>query len=446
MKKRVFSVLLSLVFVIVMCFGITTTAFAADMVSPIVVKSQVDGKNVNLKGYSASYDRNNFINIRDFASAVNGSNKQFNITYDHSKKSINILIGEPYSPTGNENVIEERSVQWSSSFVPKLYVDGKKVKYTAYCIDGNTYIKMIDLMQILNVGASFNNSNQTIIVDTQKDYNVSLEEIHQSGYFDFLHGTILGNVETGEVIYSNKADNKVAIASTTKIMTYLLIREAIEEEKVSLEDDVIISENVEKTSLSEDGVIPMKAGEKIKLRDLIDSLLVVSSNESATALAECLSGSEAEFVKLMNSRAKELNLDSAEFYNPHGLPLFTSDLFAAKLQNRMNAKDLFELCRYTINKYPDVLDITSKKDINIKSLNFSDENTNRLLFNLEDVDGLKTGTTNRAGCCLVTTMPIKNGEKSQRVIAIVLGAESSAERAEKPGVLLQYAKQYYLNK
>lgn len=446
MKKRFLSILLSLVIVVTMSFGMTSYVFAADMVTPIMVKAQVDGKNVELRAYSASYEGNNFICIRDLAFALNGSEKQFNLTYDKNKNAVCIVKGQPYVAVGDENQTGDRSVAWASSSVPTLYVNDKKVQYTTYSIAGNTYFKFVDLMQIFNINATYNDSNNTIKVDTKKDYEVDFEKTAASGYFDFLHGAILGNATTGEILYSANSESKVGIASTTKIMTYLLVREAIDKKEISWDDDVTISKAAEAVASSEDGVIPMKAGQKVKLKDLMNTMLVVSSNESATALAEHLSGSEAAFTKLMNKKAKELNLDSAEFYNPHGLPLYTSNLFSAKLQNRMDAKDLFELSRYIINKYPDILDITSKTEISVASLNFKDTNTNRLLFNMDGVDGLKTGTTNRAGCCIITTMPVQHGDKTERVVAIVLGAEDSAERAEKPAVLLQYAKQYYSHK
>lgn len=446
MKKKILSILLAMIIIFTMSAGVTSVSLAADMATPIMIKAQIDGKEVEMRAYSASYEGNNFICIRDFANAINGSAKQFNISYDKDKHAVCILKGQPYVAIGGENQPGNRSTEWADSSVPELYVDNKKVQYTVYSIQGNTYFKFTDLMQIFNVNATVCSSNKTIIVDTKKDFDVEFQKTAASGYFDFLHGSVLGNATTGEIIYANNADNKVAIASTTKIMTYLLIREAIDKKQISWDDDVVISKTAEAVSLSEDGVIPMKAGQSIKLRDLMNTLLIVSSNESATALSEHLSGSETEFTKLMNSKAKELKLDSAEFYNPHGLPLYTSNIFSAKLQNRMNAMDLFELCRYTVNKYPDILDITRKTSISVNSLNFQGENTNRLLFNVDGVDGLKTGTTNRAGCCIITTMPVQHKNKTERVIAIVLGAEDSAERAQKPAVLLQYAKQYYINK
>ncbi|MFV0517994.1 MAG: D-alanyl-D-alanine carboxypeptidase family protein [Aminipila sp.] len=441
MKKGVQKRLLAISITVALCFGSFVTVFAADMVSPLTVKINVDGNASSLKAYSSSYENNNFICLRDVAQALNGTDKQFNVTYDKEKKAVNLIKGKPYVPVGNEGAGGNRKVQWASSSVAKLYVDGNPVKYNVYNVDGNTYIKFADIMQMFDLNAQM--KNKAIIVDSSKGYTVNMDTLGKNGYFNFLNGAIVGNASTGEIIFSDKEDNKVAIASTTKIMTYLLVKEAIDSKKVSLDDEVILSKNAEAESVSEDGVIPMKAGQTVKVSELLEGLLIVSSNECATALAEYVAGSEAKFVELMNKKANELGLTSAEFYNPHGLPAFTEDVFTAKCQNRMNAKDLFALARYVINKYPEVLETVSKTEVNLESLKFSALNTNRLLFNTSDVDGLKTGSTNRAGACLIATTEVKNGDKTERVISVILGAELTAECAEKSSVLLQYAKQFY---
>lgn len=441
MKKAMMKRVLSLVLILILVCGMSVTAFAADMVSPLTIKIQVDGKASDLRAYSASYENNNFVCLRDVAYALSGTDKQFDITFDKDKGAVNLVKGQAYTAVGGEGQTGNRQVQWASSATAKLYVDGQAVKYAAYSVDGNTYMKFSDLMQAFDIHAVMQSG--TITVDTAKAYEVSFNTLANNGYYSFLNGTVLGNAQTGQVLYANKEDNKVAIASTTKIMTYLLVKEAVDIKKISWDDEVVLTKNAEAQSASEDGVIPMKAGQKVKVSDLVNGMLIVSSNECATALAEHVAGSEAAFVAMMNKRAGELNLKSAEFYNPHGLPVYTADLFTAKSQNRMSAKDLFELARYTINKYPEILDITSKTELKIESLGFSDTNTNRLLFNVEGVDGLKTGSTNRAGSCLVVTAPIQHGDKTERVISVVLGAELTAECAEKSAVLIQYAKQYY---
>ncbi len=441
MRKLILKKFLIMAITATLCFGCFATAFAADMVNPLMVKMLVDETGSNVRAYSSSYVNNNYVCLRDVANALNGTPKQFNITYDSGKKAINLLKGKPYTPVGNEGKSGNRETQWASSAVVKLYVDGKLVKYNAYKVDDTLYLKFSDIMQMFDLNAQM--KNNTIVVDSAKGYEVNMDILGSNGYFSFLHGAMVGNANTGEIIYANKADDKVAIASTTKIMTYLLIKEAIDEKKISGNDQVLISKNAEAESTSEDGVIPMKVGQKATVDELIEGLLIMSSNECATALAEHLSGTETKFVSLMNQRAKQLNLKNAEFYNSHGLPAFTEDVFIAKRQNSMTAKELFELARYVINKYPEILEITSMKEGTIKSFGYTDTNTNRLLFNTSDVDGLKTGSTNRAGACLVATAEIQHGDKTERVLTVVLGAELSAECAEKSSVLLQYAKQYY---
>lgn len=442
MKKRITSTLLSLILILTLCCGMTGTAFAGTAGAvPVSTSLSVDGKALTLNGYTI--EGYNFFSLRDIAYAVNGSEKQFNITYDASKDAVSLLSGTAYAANGSELQPLSGSEKTAKTAAAGLYKDGQKIIYTLYTVDGASYIRLNDAFQIFNIRGVYDDAKKSVTVSTDQDYTVNFKRTAESGYFDFLHGAVLGNADTGEILYSSNGDQQVSIASTSKIMTYLLVREAIDAGSISWDDDVVLSKNAEANSLSEDGVIPMKAGQKIKLRELMNTMLIVSSNESATALAEHVAGSEAEFTKRMNARAKELGLTSADFYNPHGLPTYTADVLSAKRQNRMSAKDLFELSRYTINKYPDILEIAEKTSYTAEQLKYTGENTNRLLFQMVGVDGLKTGTTNRAGCCLVGTMPVQNGDKTTRVIAVVLGAEDSMERAEKTGTLLQYAKEYY---
>ncbi|HBV67911.1 MAG TPA: hypothetical protein DEF04_06810, partial [Clostridiales bacterium] len=169
-------------------------------------------------------------------------------------------------------------------------------------------------------------------------------------------------------------------------------------------------------------------------------------NEAATMLGEHAAGTEKKFVEMMNGRARELQLDSAKFYNAHGLPAYTRHVFSSKLQNQMNAKDLYTLACYVVNKYPEIIDITHKERISVSSVEgfeYSGSSTNRLIFQLDGVDGLKTGTTNRAGACFVGTMLAVPGDENSRVIAVVLGAEDNMERYWKTGILLQFGIESY---
>ncbi len=437
LRNMMVSALLVLTFVL----SSITSVFAASIAIPYSVDMLVNGKAYTLNGFTI--DGYNFFALRDFAVALSESNKKFDIAYGEDNKSINLLTKTAYTATGTEMQALAEADKSAESFGKTVYVDGTKVIYTAFKVEDVDYFRMVDMMHILDVYAVYNEEKDAVEVNTRKPFSFDMERTIESGYFDFLHAALLGNADTGEIIFSVNQDHKVSIASTSKVMTYLLIKEALEKGEIALDDQVVLSELAEWNSLSEDGVIPMKAGETALLSELIEGMMVVSSNESALALGEHLAGSEEAFVEMMNARAAELGLTSAEFYNSHGLPTYTKDVLASKVQNRMSAEDLFTLCNYVLGEYPELLDITKQRNIELPSLDFTGENTNRVLFQMAGVDGLKTGTTNRAGTCLIATMPVQNGEETTRVIAIVLGAEDSKERGEKTAMLLEYAKQYY---
>ena len=445
-KSRFASVLLIITVIFTMSFAAALAAFAADQLDAADQTLIVDAKApVTVKGYNASYTYNTYISIRDVAAALNGTSRQFNVTYDEKEKMFNLEPGKAYEPVGGENACGDGSSVDLSSAGWDLNINGKFVRYYIYEKGQDFYIKLVDLSLALGLNIEYVSTNQ-LKIDTAKDFIIDINQLDEDGYFSFLDGTILGNSTTGEILYESKADNKTAIASTTKLMTYLLVMEAIDAGKISMNDTVTISKAVEKESKSEDHVIPMTEGQKASMQDLLEGMLVPSSNECALALAEHVAGSEAEFVKLMNQRAKQLGLKTAVFYNPHGLPNYTASAITSKRQNSMSARDMFTLASYVMKKYPKITKITSMEDINLTTLNYEDSNTNPLLYNMEGVIGLKTGTTNRAGCCLVSVLPIKVNGKTQNIIAVEFGAESSAERGEKSQILLQYAQQYYAAK
>lgn len=445
-KSRFASVLLIITVIFTMSFAAAPAAFAADQLDAADQTLIVDAKApVTVKGYNASYTYNTYISIRDVAAALNGTSRQFNVTYDEKEKMFNLEPGKAYEPVGGENACGDGSSVDLSSAGWDLNINGKFVRYYIYEKGQDFYIKLVDLSLALGLNIEYVSTNQ-LKIDTAKDFIIDINQLDEDGYFSFLDGTILGNSTTGEILYESKADNKTAIASTTKLMTYLLVMEAIDAGKISMNDTVTISKAVEKESKSEDHVIPMTEGQKASMQDLLEGMLVPSSNECALALAEHVAGSEAEFVKLMNQRAKQLGLKTAVFYNPHGLPNYTASAITSKRQNSMSARDMFTLASYVMKKYPKITKITSMEDINLTTLNYEDSNTNPLLYNTEGVIGLKTGTTNRAGCCLVSVLPIKVNGKTQNIIAVEFGAESSAERGEKSQILLQYAQQYYAAK
>lgn len=183
----------------------------------------------------------------------------------------------------------------------------------------------------------------------------------------------------------------------------------------------------------------MEAGEQISVQDLLLGALLPSSNECALCLAEAVAGSEEAFVQMMNQKAQELGLSEAVFFNCHGLPSYTEDPLPAKRQNRMSAEDMFRLVSHLLKVYPQITDITSLEEAVLEFHDLEVRNSNPLLRNMPEVTGLKTGTTNKAGACLVTSLTADDGSMEHDLVVIVLGTEDSVERGRVSGVLARYA-------
>lgn len=253
---------------------------------------------------------------------------------------------------------------------------------------------------------------------------------------EYINGALLGDLETGEILYEYNINEQLAIASITKLMTYLIMKEAIDAGQVSLDDDVVISGHAASTEGSRFG---LKTGETVKLSLLVKGMLIVSGNDCATAIAEHVAGTEQNFVKKMIEKSAELGLMSASFINPHGLPINDEETG----QNYMSISDIYKLVRYILNKYPEIVEITSQKELVVTERNFSKAATNPVLPLLEGVDGLKTGYTHKSGLCLVSTMPVTKSGQDFRLIAIIMGAQSHDDRINKTIELLEYGRDNY---
>ena len=249
-----------------------------------------------------------------------------------------------------------------------------------------------------------------------------------------ISAAVSGDLETGKIFYEHNIDEVVAIASTTKIMTYLVAREAIEKGEVSEDDIVKVSQYAASTKGSSFG---LKPGEEITLGTLIDVILIVSGNDAAVAIAEHVGGSEEAFVQRMHETAEKIGLTTAKFINPNGMPI---DLEETD-QNFMSTRDLFELTRYIIKNYPDVLKITDSESLVLIDRGYEKASTNPLLPEMEVVDGFKTGYTDKAGLCLISTVPVvieEDTNMNRRVISVVMGARSHTDRINKSKKLLEY--------
>lgn len=243
--------------------------------------------------------------------------------------------------------------------------------------------------------------------------------------------SLIGDAKSGALFVAENIDEPLSIASISKLMTYYLVKEKIAEGKLKMEDKVKISINA---SREEGSSLNLKAGEQISIKELLDGLMVVSGNDSAVALAEVVAESESKFVTMMNEKAKELGLQNATFTNASGLTKNGQD-------NKMSTRDIFTLSKAIIEKYPEVLEYAKTTVLEQPSRNFKKESTIPLVGQVEGVDGLKTGHTDEAGYCLVSTMKIKKGETEFRVISVLMGAKTKADRAQYMKDMLNYAKQ-----
>lgn len=252
-----------------------------------------------------------------------------------------------------------------------------------------------------------------------------------------IKGALLGDLETGEILYDYNINQQLAIASISKLMTYTLMMDKVSAGEISLDDDVVISGHAAATEGSNFGIL---SGETIKLRTLVNGMLIVSGNDCATAVAEYVGKTQANFVSMMNAKASELGLLSASFINPHGLPINDEETG----QNYMSVSDLYKLVRHVLVTYPEILEITKKPELIIAERNFSRSATNPILGIVEGADGLKTGYTDKAGICLVSTMPIKGNGQDFRLIGIILGAQTHEDRLNKTIELLEYGKSNFI--
>lgn len=243
--------------------------------------------------------------------------------------------------------------------------------------------------------------------------------------------SLIGDANSGALFVAENIDEPLPIASISKLMTFFLVKEKIAEGKFKLEDKIKVSVTA---SSVEGSSLDLKAGEEISIKDLLDGLMIVSGNDAAVALAETVGETESKFVTMMNDKASELGLKNATFTNASGLTKNGQD-------NKMSTRDIFTLSKTIIEKYPEVLEYAKTTVLEQPSRNFKKESTIPLVGEVEGVDGLKTGHTDEARYCLVSTMKIKKGESEFRIISVLMGAKTKADRAQYMKDMLNYAKQ-----
>ena len=238
--------------------------------------------------------------------------------------------------------------------------------------------------------------------------------------------SLLMDVATGTVLQESNAHEKLAPASVTKVMTMLLIMEAVDSGKIAMTDTVTASEAAAAKGGSQ---IYLKVGETMSVSDMLKSIAVSSANDCACAMAEHIAGSEEAFVAQMNARAAELGMKDTHFVNCTGL-----DDGANAAEHKTSAHDIAVMSRELLKNHPDIKKFTTIWMDTVRNGTFGLSNTNKLVRFYQGATGLKTGFTSGAGYCLSATAQ----RDGMELIAVVMGADTSASRNAACKQLLDY--------
>ena len=237
---------------------------------------------------------------------------------------------------------------------------------------------------------------------------------------------LLMDVATGQVLYENNAHEALPPASVTKVMTMLLVMEAIDSGKIGWDDMVTASEAAAAKGGSQ---IYLKVGESMSVTDMVKSIAVSSANDCACAMAEHIAGSEAAFVQRMNDRAKELGMNDTNFVNCTGL-----DDGEEAAAHKTSAYDIALMSRQLLKYHPDIKKFTTIWMDTVRDGAFGLSNTNKLVRFYSGATGLKTGFTSGAGYCLSASAQ----REGMELIAVVMGCETSTERFAACKSMLDY--------
>lgn len=238
--------------------------------------------------------------------------------------------------------------------------------------------------------------------------------------------SILMEASEGRVLYESNADERVPIASVTKIMTMLLIAEALDSGRIKLDDMVSVSQNAMDMGGS---TMFLETGEQLSVSDMLKGIAVASANDGCVAMAEFLEGSAQAFVGRMNEKAAELGMTNTNFVNTNGLD---DD------NHYSSARDVAIMSRELL-KHELIFNYTTIWTDSLRDGKFDLANTNKLIRFYEGANGLKTGSTSKAGCCLSGTAK----RNDMQLIAVVLGAPSSKQRFNGARALLDYGFSAY---
>ena len=247
---------------------------------------------------------------------------------------------------------------------------------------------------------------------------VSAPEIKASSY-------LLVDFHSGVELAEKNSDKQIEPASITKLMTAYVIYKELEKGSITEKDNVLISKKAWKMEGSR---MFVEAGKKVALSRMLRGLIVQSGNDAAVALAEHIAGSEAAFVAKMNEQAANLGMESTQFQNSTGWPAEN---------HYTTARDIVKLTRAVINDFPEFYKLHALKEYTYNGI--KQYNRNKLLWRDDTVDGVKTGHTESAGYCLVSSA-LRN---DMRLISVILGAETEKARADYSQELLEFGFRLY---
>lgn len=242
---------------------------------------------------------------------------------------------------------------------------------------------------------------------------------------------VLMEASTGQIIYEKNADEQKMLASVTKIMTILLIFEALESGKIKLEDKVTVSEHAAGMGGSQ---VYLEAGESQTVKDMLKCIIIASGNDASVAMAEHIAGSEAEFVARMNEKSSQLGMENTHFLNCCGLD---DDIVEGHYSS---ARDIAVMSRELITRFPEISEYSTIWMDTITHVtrrgesDFGLTNTNKLVRTYDGITGLKTGSTSKAKFCLSATAS-RNG---MNLIAVIMAAPTPIVRFKEASMLLDY--------
>ena len=280
-------------------------------------------------------------------------------------------------------------------------------------------IQMANVILPLEAAAE---ENQEEIQETQERETAAEIEVSAPS-------AILMEASTGQILFEKDAHEKMAPASMTKIMTLLLVAEAISDNRISLDQEVTASEYAVSMGGSQ---VYLEANSKYKISELIKAVGIGSANDASVVLAEVVGGTVENFVAMMNNKAKELGLTDTNFKNPHGLD--EANHYSTAYDMAMIASELV--------KYDFILDVTSTYEDHFTHPNGNSiwlVNTNSLIRFYDGVDGLKTGFTTEAGYCLTATKKVDD----MRILTVTMNAETKDDRNSDTIKLMESAFSMY---